>query len=271
MTGRRAGWTVAASACALACAAPARAGVTLVSEFAATGQTPRQAKSFVGTDRVRVETASNDVIIFRGDRDLMWILRPKDHTYVEMNRDSMKALRQQMDAAMAKMKAEIEKLPPEQRARIEKTMKERGLDTPGIERAEEPVKVEPTGRSDVVGGLACRELEVYRGAAKQYEVCVADWQTAGVTKDDLAALRKVGSWQDEIRSGTPLAVGGAARGDDAMKLMDRLDGVPVRVRGFREGKAASEMRVTKIEKTGLDATLFDVPPGYRMKTIGGTR
>jgi hypothetical protein len=53
--------------------------------------------------------------------------------------------------------------------------------------------------------------------------------------------------------------------------MDRLDGVPVRVRGFREGKAASEMRVTKIEKTGLDATLFDVPPGYRMKTIGGTR
>jgi hypothetical protein len=253
-------WARFGCAFALALATAVHAGVVMTSELGPVGQQAHRATSLVDRDRVRVETASGDVILFRGDRDVVWILRPKDRTYVELNRDSMKTLQDQAEAARERMKAELEKLPPEQRAELEKMMRE----TPT--RVSEPVTVKPTGRSDQVGGLACHEVEVYRGAAKEYEACVADWATAGVTTDDLAGLKQAGSWREKV--GRAASAADPNAGEGAMELLDRLDGLPVRVRRFHDGKAVSEMRVTSVEKKPLDATLFEVPEGYRSKGVG---
>lgn len=260
----------------------AGAGVEVMTQFqeldsgAAQGKAtkaPREGRTFVEGDDLRMEMGTAGAMIFRGEKDLMWILQPKDHAYVELTRESTKQLAKQAESAMAEMRAQLDKMPPAQRAQIEKMMNQSGMGgaTAAPKAAPEPLTVKPTGRSDSVEGRTCREVEVFRGAAKESEACVADWATAGVTKEDFGAFQKLASWQNDILGGTPWAKSAANPSADAMKLFDQLGGVPVRVRSFRGGKPANEMLITKIEKKHLDPALFDVPADYTKKTSPSKR
>jgi Domain of unknown function (DUF4412) len=121
-----------------------------------------------------------------------------------------------------------------------------------------PPTIKPTERTDKVGGIACHEVEVLRDGEKLREVCVADWKAAGLTKADLAALHDLNTFEDE----TVGTMGGRAQ-DDSLELFELLDGLPIRVRTFRGGQPRTELRIVKIEHKKVDATLFEVPEGYK--------
>lgn len=50
--------------------------------------------------------------------------------------------------------------------------------------------------------------------------------------------------------------------------MDTIDGFPVLMREFKDGKPATEMLFRSVEKRQLDPGTFEVPAGYTAKTIG---
>ncbi len=250
---------------------PAGAGVemtTEVTDLGAKGRAaPVEAHTFIDGDRVRMETKARSAMIFRGDRDLMWVLQPKQHAYFEVTKATMTEVQGRAEQAMAQMKAQLDKLPPEQRAQVEKLMNEhRPAGAPAAPaQAAASYTLRPTGRSDAVSGVACRELEVLRGATKESEVCVADWGATGIARGDLAAFGKLGTWQDGMRGSASAAMGDASPAESAMLLLEKMDGVPLRVRSFHGGAPTTEMRVTKIEKKSVDPGLFEVPAGYTRK------
>lgn len=214
-----------------------------------------------GENRVRMEIAkpsptgdAKSVMIYRGDREVVWTVDDKRRTYTEVDRARMTALRDQSSAAREKMRAELDKMPPEKRAQMSRMLA--AADAKEPERG--PPTIKSTGRSDKIGGLACQEVEVSRGDVKESEICVADWKAAGVTKADLAAIRKLGTFQDETLGGMQAR----REGGNALELFDSLDGLPVRVRTFRGGQLKAEFRVVKVEHKPLDPKLFDPPDGY---------
>jgi hypothetical protein len=226
---------------------------------------PREARVLVEGDRLRLESKDGGVI-YRGDRDLTWMLDAKQRSYVEVNRATAEQMHQKMDAARAQMQAQLDKMPAGQRAQIEKLMGQHGMG--GVAAAAKPREaptIKPTGKTDTVDGRSCREFEVYRGAEKESEVCVADWSAAGIAKDDLGVFKKFAAFQSDMLSGMS---GGKhdGFGEDSIKLFDRLDGVPVRVRSFHGGAATMETRIEKIEKKAVDGASFEVPEGWAKRT-----
>ncbi len=248
----------------------ARAGVELTTEVTIPGgkpDAPRPGRMLLDGDRVRMELTraatpeAKTVMIYRGDRNLVWSLDDKRRTYSEIDGARMQAMRQRSEGARERMRGELEKLPPDKRAQMQRMLA--AADTANATR--QPPTVKETGRSDKVGTLACHEVEVSRAGAKESEICVADWKTAGVTKEDLAPVRKLGAFQDSAAGPQ-----GRSQGGDILELFDALDGLPVRVRTFRRGELQSEFRVTKVEHKPIDAKLFDPPDGYTRRVFDVT-
>jgi len=89
----------------------------LVMQFEHTSQPGKPATSgsvYAETDRLRTELGTS-VMIFRADKDLLWILDEKNARCTEMSREQMKALAEQARAAMAQMQEQMKSLPEEQR------------------------------------------------------------------------------------------------------------------------------------------------------------
>lgn len=217
----------------------------------------RPGRMVLDGDRVRMEMARpggiKSVIIYRGDRNVVWSVDDKRKSYTEVDGARMQAVRAESEAAREKMRGELDKLPPDKRVQMQRMLAAAEAAT----AKREPPSLKETGRTDKVGALACHEVEVSRGGTKESEICVADWKAAGVTKEDLAPVRKLGAFQDST-------MGSQARGqgDDVLDLFDGLDGLPVRVRTFRGGQPRTEFRVVKVEHKPIDAKLFDPPDGY---------
>jgi Domain of unknown function (DUF4412) len=253
--------------CALALGSPpgASATVELTTELAdvraageAQSRPPNPGRVILDGNRLRMEMTKADntsaVLIFRGDRNLLWSVNDKRRTYTEVDRARMQAMLAESEATRKEMQAKFDKVPQEKRMEMLRMLAQ---GSPKKERP--PPTIKPTGRTDKVGGIVCHEVEVLRDGEKLREVCVADWKAAGVTKADLAALHDLNTFEDE----TVGTMGGRAQ-DDALELFDVLDGLPLRVRTFRGGQARTELRVVKIEhKKTVDAALFEVPEGYK--------
>ncbi len=240
----------------------AHAGVDLTTELsdmsaaAAQSRPPNPGRILLDGNRLRMELTRPDgrhaVLIFRGDRNVMWSLDEKHRTYTEVDRARMQALVAQSDATRKQMEKDFDKVPPEKRMEMLRLLAQGAP-----KKKREPPTIRPTGRTDKVGGVPCHEVEVLRDGEKRREVCVADWTAAGVTKEDLAALRDLNEFEDD----TVGTVGGRAQ-DDALELFEMLDGLPVRVRTFRAGQPRTELRVVKVAREAIAPSLFEVPAGY---------
>jgi hypothetical protein len=247
----------------VAWAVAARAGIELTTELAdvteaaqAQSRPPNPGRMMLDGNRLRMELTrpdkTNAVLIFRGDRNVMWSVNEKRRTYTEVDRARMQAMVAQSDATRKQMEKDFDKVPPEKRMEMLRLLAQGAP-----KKKREPPTIRPTGRSDKVGGVPCHEVEVLRDGEKLREVCVADWKAAGVTKDDLSALRDLNTFEDD----TVGTIGGRSQ-DDALELFETLDGLPVRVRTFRAGKPRTELRVVKVEHKAIDAQVFEVPAGY---------
>ncbi|HYC23500.1 MAG TPA: DUF4412 domain-containing protein, partial [Candidatus Bathyarchaeia archaeon] len=231
-------------------------------------EAPRPGRILLDGDRMRVETDAGAtregkpfVIIFLADQGKEILLDDTDRSYVEIDRAAMSQVKSQIDAALAQAKAEMAKMPPAQRAEMEKLL---AANAPAGRSAPPAVEVKPTGQSDKVSGFACRVVDVMQGTRKTAEACVADWSTVGLVPADVAALRKATELSADLLSGV---AGPAAQRNDSFGLLGKLDGLPVRVRSSGEGGREVETRVVKIEKRDIDAKLFAPPAGYTRKSL----
>lgn len=75
----------------------------------------------------RKDAGDDSHLIYRGDKQTIWVIKDSDKSYMEMTKASIDAMGQKLDGAMAQMKAELEKMPPEQRKMMEEMMAKQGV------------------------------------------------------------------------------------------------------------------------------------------------
>src|SRR5262245_19488121 len=120
---------VAGGLIALASARPVAADCTLAIETGtADPKAPQVTRIYLRDDRLRIEMAPSSAatgareVIYRADQNRLWIVDGASKTYRVIDQQQMAELGQKMNEAIAGLSAEIDKLPPEQRQRVEQLM-----------------------------------------------------------------------------------------------------------------------------------------------------
>ena len=93
-------------------------------------------------------------VIFKDD--VIYNVNPQDKTYIELDRASMKRMADQINPALKQMQEQLAKMPPEQRAQMEKMM---GGRMAGLMN-DAPPEIRKTDRAGKAAGHACTYVEV---------------------------------------------------------------------------------------------------------------
>ena len=237
----------------------------LIVETTTTGGTTRTHQIQIENNRMRAETGGVDgptqTFVFDGTKQVMWIINNDKKTYSEMTKADADRLGGRVSDATAKMQAQMQSLPPEQRARIEAMMAGRG----GAMGAGAAAKTEyrKTG-TDKVGKWGCDVYEGTRSGQKVAEVCTVDPQLLGFTAADFEVSRQLQAFFAKL----------VPQGADSMFRIGSAEaqgfsGVPVRRVSF--GARPSTTEITNVSRQNFPESTFAVPDGFQKQAspLGG--
>ena len=247
------------------------AGVLMVSTQESFGGSPQPVttKLRVESDRVRIEmegTERSDVMIFRGDRQVMWMIDRKAKVYREMRKADVDRLGGRVNEIRAMMQEQLKNLSPERRQMVEKMIESK---MSGMGGAPQPAKTEYT---KVAGGQeinqwTCDKYEGIHEGEKRREV----WTTApgqlGLEMSDFNVMQQMGEFikgLTQFGREAPFRVGSLA----AQKEGD-YSGVPVRQIFYQGGRPTSKTEITEVRREDFDASLFELPEGYKKQEMMG--
>lgn len=246
-------------------ATAARAGVTIemVERNAQTGKVTPGQKIFVQNGATRSEDPDGDIRIFRGDSIIQFKRGAK--TYRILDKQAMTDLGAKMAAMRQQMQARMAKMPPEQRAQMEKAMG--SMAGMGGATTMPKIAAVDTGKNDNVDGRSCRVWVVTRDGKPDDELCVVPYASLPGSGEVQAVFKNMAKFFE----GMTHAMGpqGAGRGvADDFRARASVNGFPIRSRGYANGKLQPEMDLVKTWKEeALPATLFEPPAGAKKEAV----
>ena len=239
----------------------ATAATTLTFDEAVNGGAAQSRTMILDTDRLRLSTTSTDVI-FRGDLDKVWVLRSKDHNYLELTPGSLGQIGAKMDQAMAAMKEKLAAVPEAQRKQIEAMVASHmGQGAPTA--APQP-DYEKAGDLRTVGQWSCAPYQIDVGGKASSQVCIAKLSDLGLSRDDLTGFASFGAFMAKTTAAL-----GVLRSPmtsinfDSMTKAIGFDGFPVQsTTKFADGGRQIVVTLKSIQRQDAAADAFDIPAGY---------
>lgn len=211
----------------------------------------------VQSGNVRVAGRSDGYMLLKGAT--LYVVDEKRKSYREIDKEKMKAMAGQGNAAMSQMQERLAKMPPEQRAQFERMMG--GMMPGGAAPAGKPdvYTSKDLARSEVVEGRTCRMWHVLKNGKPLEELCVVPFSSLPGKEDFQTTFKHLA----EAFEGLAGAVPGAA---DEAKARSAINGYPVRVRRIEGGvPAATETILRSWKEESLPASLFEIPAGYKKR------
>lgn len=204
--------------------------------------------------RMRTEVAGPNgevanITIFDGNKQVLFVVNPAQKTYMEMTKADIERLSAQLQAVMAQMKSQLDKLPPAQRAQMEALMK--GGGTPQLTR---------TG-SDKVGKWTCNKHDMTLDGQKIGETCSVDPSVLGFTAADFAVMRQISTFYASMAP----QVAGRLPGVSGLDPTGSAD-FPVRTVMMLPGQTTTTEVVEAVRQTFPDS-LFVVPAGFAKQDL----
>lgn len=211
-------------------------------------------------DRVRMEGGPDGrgVTLFDASTREMIVIDPSRRSYYRMDAESMKQQGRQVSEQMRQMREQMEKqlenMPEEQRAMMREQMKQ--MMPEQAAGAGGDIRFESSGESATVAGIDCDISTVYRDGKPAQRVCMAEPGSLGMAGSDRATLRSMFKFLQEMAS----SFGGAGMGAQIpAKMMETLDGVPIRSEDLESGQSWT---LTDVRTDNVDPSRFAIPSGY---------
>lgn len=249
----------------------ARAGVVLeAAELDPASGKERSTTTMRAEDgKLRMEhyegTKQTAVMIFRDDA--IHVLDPSDRSFVVIDRAAIRQIADTVNPALEQMQAQLERMPPDQRAMVEQ-MLENSMPG-GLGGGPQPVReVRRTDRVDEVAGMSCRVHEMLADGQIEREVCVAAAGSMPGGPQFYDALTRMGRLMQELMDSID-APWLKQSIDEQWTNVEKLDGVPIRGREYRNDEVVSELVVKDIRDEAAPAGSFVVPEGYTRREITG--
>lgn len=206
-------------------------------------------------------------IVFDASKNLLRIYRHEDKSYFEIDEKYAEQIGAQMAEARKKMEEQLARMPPEQRAMMEKMMEGGALPFPPSDESQKrpPLDAKPTGETETVGGIPCTSYALTRGGEKKGDVCAASWNALEIEAADVVAVKKLGAFQSKLSDSFGASITG---GEQPFELLERIDGFPLRTRRMGDGQVVSTTYFEDITQVDVPADTFAVPAGYTKKQMG---
>jgi hypothetical protein len=232
---------------------------------------------YVEADRLKVVTPDN-IVIFRGDLNRMWVIDPQRQSYMEMTPETMQRMGGQMagaasqlGAAQAQLQAQMAQMPPEQRAMMEQMLAQRGLGGAAAGRGGPPappqISFAKAGGSKRVAAWNCDLYKKTVNGQQEEDICIAPAASTGLEASDFAVMDKLSAFVAPVMSSPMMPRTDYMNWNDMNKAIG-FQGMPLDTTTYVQGRPATQQVVTKIERTGIAANIFDLPQGLTKREIG---
>jgi hypothetical protein len=234
---------------------------------------------YIDSDRLKVVSPDN-IAIFRGDLNRVWVIDPQKRTYTEMTAETMQQMggqiagaSAQMAGAMAQMQAQLAQLPPEQRAQMEAMMAGRGglgglAGGRGAAPAAPQVSFTKVGGSKTVAGWACDQYRKTVNGQQEEDLCIAPITAAGFSAADFQVFERFSTFMAPIISSPMVPKNDLMNWSDMNKAIG-FQGVPLDTVTYAAGKPERQMTVNKVERTAVPASTYELPAGLTKQDMGG--
>jgi hypothetical protein len=247
--------------CLVTAVASAGVYVELVNHDIPGNTTELSQKMYVEGGNGRFVDEEGRATIIKGNT--MFIVDDSDQTYIAFDKATMAQLSKQIAAAMARMKDQLSKMPPEQRAQIEAMMAK----TPGMGGEDQKwvVDVVDTGKSDKVDGRNCRVWDVKRNGELDDQLCVVPFSQLPGKENFQAIFANFAKVFEEMAKSVPTLSGVM---NNEFSAQAKIGGFPVRSRAYQNGKLGDEEELVKVwREQAIPAAMFEIPAGYKPKQM----
>jgi len=203
-------------------------------------------------------------LIFRGDE--LVIVDHDKKSYMVFDKEAMKSLSGQVSQATSMMEDALKNVPAEQRAMVEKMMKER---MPKTKPQKSTRSVKNTGVRKKINGYPCVRHDAFNKGKKTRELWVTDWDNVDGGGDAREAFEGLAKFFKQMMDSIGEMTGGQSPiGDNPFAEMDELGGFPVLTRGFGEnGELEDESTLKSSKRQRLDPSEFEPPSGYKRRSM----
>jgi uncharacterized protein DUF4412 len=245
---------------ALGCfALVARAGVVIQQEGGEVGGNKPKGKItlYLDAGKLRVENQDKSVMIFNGEKQVVWMIGPGENTYRELDKAQMEAMGQQMSQAMQQMQAQLATMPPEQRKMVEEMMKK----NMGGGAAERPTTtVKEIGSGEKVGPYTTTHYEMLANGERTQEIWAAPADQAHISAADIKTFQDMSKFFEALSRNAP-------KGSWSAPSMEQIKGFPVKTVQYDRGRPAYEWSIVSVEQKSVDGNLFTLPPGIKKQDM----
>ena len=251
---------------AVMCAEAGQAGVIIQQQERQSGKQNQthNATLYVEAGKLRVESKSPQgeevVMIFDQSKQVMWTIDRKSGAYFEMTAADVQKMGQsmgqamgQMAEAMKQMEADMAKMPPEQRARMEQMMKQPMV---MAQPAAPQITVQEKSQGEKAGQYVCTLYDVLTNGQRTQEVCAAPLDQALLQPPEYQTFQAMAEFYEPLRRNAP-------QGGWGVSGTSQIKGFPVRWRSYQGDKVVSEWEVVRAERRDLDSSLFTLPAGLK--------
>ena len=205
--------------------------------------------------------AADVSLIFDGSRFL--VIDHGESSYIIMDEAMLTRMMDKMSEAMKQMQAELDKLPPEQRAMAEQMMKGQMQGLMGGTEPAPPPRVEATGSSEW-GGRSCTLYDVFENDVKTQQICSAPLDQVDGAAEMMETFQGMAGFVKKLSESLPGPLGESFNQHPGM-VAELIQGFPVHTIEYRMGEPASEVSLESIREEALPASKFEVPDGYRLQ------
>ena len=222
--------------------------------------------AYIGDNGMRAESRAEgekNTVIFRSDKEVLWVINTADNSYTEMTKQDIKKIKGRMDEAMSMMQEQMKKMPPEQRAMMEQMMKGKAMPMPAQPEKEVYKKV---ASGVMAGKWKCDKYEGYRNGQLTEEVWTTSWKSLGIEQKDFRVMQSMGEFMSEL---SPDAASKFNVGSDEWEENQGYPGVPVRKISYSMGKKVSQNEIQEVKKKKIDSSLFELPKGLTKQSFTG--
>jgi len=248
-------------------AGSAGAGTVIMLDQSMNGGPARQQTIELTFDKMKMTSPENQMI-YRGDQDKVWIVRPEDKAYIELTPEGMGQMKAMMDQKMAQMQQRMASLPPEQRKQMEAMLASRGMG-PSAPSTPPQITYEKAGDPKKVGFYTCTPYHVKMQGIPESEFCMAPLSDLGLTRDDLKAFLGFGKFMSQM-GGTAAQRSPMAQLDfDSIKKQIGFDGFPVQTSlDAADVHYSVQTTLKSIKHEDPPAGTFEIPAGYTRQDMG---
>jgi hypothetical protein len=206
-------------------------------------------------------------VLFRGDRRELVVVDHDDKSYMVIDQEALRQIGEQLAGVNDQIAEALKNVPEEQRAMVEKMMKER-MPQQAVKRP--AIDVRKTGDRGEKNGYPCVKYEVLRDGRKIRELWVTDWGNVEGGDEVADSFRSMAEFMKQFLDQLPAGGAPGGLGDDVFSQLSELPGFPVVTRELDDdGSLESESSLRSSRRQALDPAEFEPPAGYKRRSMFG--